>query len=90
LSAGREKVLAGILFDSETPAPRTVLTRGGLAAGRTLGSLVSPALRRALALAVLDPDAAAPGTALTAGGATCRTCALPFLPIPAPIPSGDG
>jgi aminomethyltransferase len=85
LAAGAEKILCGILFDSETPAPRTVLTRGGLAVGRTLDSLLSPALRRAIALAVLDADAAAPGTALTAGVAACRTTALPFLPIPAPI-----
>jgi aminomethyltransferase len=87
LAAGPDKVLTGILFDSETPAPQTVLTRGGLAVGRTLGSLVSPALRRAIALAVLDADAAAPGTALTAGSAACRTTALPFLPTPAPIGS---
>jgi aminomethyltransferase len=85
-AAGPEKVLAGILFDSETPAPRTVLTRGGFAVGRTLGSLVSPALRRAIALAVVDADAAAPGTALTAAGVACRTTTLPFLPTPAPLP----
>jgi aminomethyltransferase len=81
-TVGPEKVLAGILFDSETPAPQTVLLRNGFAVGHTLGSLVSPALRRAIALAVLDADAAAPGTALTAAGAACRTCALPFLPSP--------
>ena len=86
LAAGPEKVLSGILFDSETPAPRTILTRGGAAAGRTLGSLVSPALRRAVALAVMDSDAAAPGTELTAGNLACRTTPLPFLPTPAPLP----
>jgi glycine cleavage system aminomethyltransferase T len=73
------------LFDSETPAPQTALKRNGLAVGRTLGSLVSPALRRAIALAVLDADASTPGTALTAAGIACRTCALPFLPTPVPI-----
>jgi aminomethyltransferase len=83
-AAGPEKALTGILFDSDTPAPQTVLMRGGVAAGRTLGSLVSPALRRAVALAVVD--AGTPGTALTAGGVACRTCALPFLPTPAPLP----
>lgn len=86
LVAGPEKVLAGILLDSETPAPRTVLTRVGLAVGRTLDSLVSPALRRAIALAVLDADAAAPGTVLAAGAVACRATVLPFLPIPAPLP----
>jgi aminomethyltransferase len=85
-TAGPGKLLAGILFDSETPAPHTVLTRSGLAVGRTLGSLLSPALRRAIALAVVDSDSAAPGTALTAGAVTCRTTALPFLPTPAPLP----
>ena len=84
LASGAQKVLAGILLDSETPAPQTVLTRNGLAVGRTLGSLVSPALRRAIALGVVD--AGAPGTALTAGCAACRTTALPFLPTPAPLP----
>ena len=77
---GPGKVLTGILFDSETPAPQTALLRGGVAVGHTLGSLVSPALRRAIALAAMDAAAAAPGTALTASGAPCRTCALPFLP----------
>ena len=85
LAAGPGKVLTGILFDSETPAPHTVLTRGSLAVGRTLGSLLSPALRRAVALAFVDCDAAASGTALTAGTVTCRTTALPFLPTPAPL-----
>ncbi len=79
-TVGSEKTLAGILLDSETPAPQTVLTRNGTAVGRTLGSLVSPALRRAIALAVLDADAAAPGTVLSAAGVTCRTTPLPFLP----------
>ncbi|HEY0283403.1 MAG TPA: hypothetical protein VGC27_12360 [Rhizomicrobium sp.] len=85
LAGGGGKALAGILFDSETPMPQTVLMRGNLAVGSTLDSLVSPALRRAAALAILETDAAAPGTALTAGGAACRTCALPFLPTPAPL-----
>jgi aminomethyltransferase len=89
-AGGPEKVLAGILLDSETPAPQTVLMRGGHVVGRTLGSLLSPALRRAIALAALDADTAAPRTALTAAGVTCRTTALPFLPIPAPLSPGDG
>ncbi len=87
--AGPGKVLAGILLDCETPVPHAVLTRSGVAVGRTLDSLVSPALRRAIALAVLE--AGAPGTALTVGSIVCRTAALPFLPFPAPIiPSADG
>ena len=86
-AAGPEKVLTGILLDSETPAPHTVLTRNGVAVGCTLGSLLSPTLRRAVALAVVDAEASAPGTALTAGSAACRTAALPFLPTPAPLAS---
>ena len=77
-AAGPERLLVGLLFDSETPAPQTDLMRNGAVVGHTLGSLLSPALRRAIALAAIDP--AAPGTALTASGAPCRTCALPFLP----------
>jgi len=79
-AAGPDKALVGLLFDSETPAPQTYVMRSGAVVGRTLGSLLSPALRRAIALAAMEPGAAAPGTVLTAAGAPCRTCALPFLP----------
>jgi len=90
LAAGAERNLVGILLDSETPAPQTALMRDGRAVGRTLGSLNSPAMGRAIALAVVDADAIAPGTALVAGGTAGHVCALPFLPIPVPIPTGDG
>jgi aminomethyltransferase len=85
---GAGRTLAGVLFDADTPMPQTVLTGKSGAAGRTLGSAFSPALGRAVALAVLTPEAAAPGTLLSAGTATCRVTALPFLPIPFPIPDG--
>ncbi|MDE2111603.1 MAG: aminomethyltransferase family protein [Alphaproteobacteria bacterium] len=84
-AAGPQKILAGILLPSETPLPQAALARAGRAAGRTLGSLYSPALRRAIALAAVDAEAAAPGTELTAGGQVCRVAALPFLPPPAPM-----
>ena len=90
VGAGVDQVLAGILLNSETPAPQSVLTRNGRTVGRTLGSLSSPALGRAIALAVLDADAASPGTILQVAGGACRTATLPFLPIPAPLSSGDG
>ncbi len=90
LAAGAEQTLTGLLLEAETPAPQAALTRNGRAVGWTLGSFVSPALGRAIALAVLDGDAAAPGTELKLAGASCVTAALPFLPIPAPILSGDG
>jgi aminomethyltransferase len=90
LGAGADQVLAGLLLESETPAPQSVVTHDGRAAGRTLGSLMSPALGRAIALAVLDAGAATPGTALQVAGVVCQTAALPFLPIPAPLSFGDG
>jgi len=90
LAAGPDRVLAGILLDSETPAPDKELMRHGRSAGRTLGSLYSPALRRAVALGVLAADAVAPKTELTLDSRPCHTAALPFLPVPAPIPSSDG
>jgi aminomethyltransferase len=90
LAARASQILAGLLLESETPAPHAALTRNGKSAGRTLGSLTSPSLGRAIALAVLDPAHAMPGIELQLPGAGCRTVALPFLPIPVPIPSGDG
>ena len=90
LTAGPQQVLSGILLDSETPAPDRELMHHGRRAGRTLGSVYSPALRRAIALAALAADAAAPGTELMLNGSICHTAALPFLPVPAPIPSSDG
>ena len=90
LAAGAAQTLAGLLLDRETPAPHAALTRNGKPAGLTLGSLTSPSMGRAIALAVLDPAHAAPGTELQLPGAACRTVALPFLPIPGPMPSGDG
>jgi len=79
-AVGPERLLVGLLLDSETPVPQSDLMRNGAVVGHTLGSLLSPALRRAIALAAADPAAATPGTALTAAGVPCRTCALPFLP----------
>jgi aminomethyltransferase len=89
-AAGPAKTLTGVMFEDETVVPRTILTSQGRAVGRTLSTLYSPALGRAVALAVLEPEAAAPGTALMAGTAACRIAALPFLPLPAPIAVGDG
>lgn len=73
----RTRTRVGIEFDDELPRPRMELTRGGLAVGRTMSSLVSPALRRAIALAIVDNAVAAPGTVLSGGA---RVVALPFLP----------
>jgi aminomethyltransferase len=80
LAAPRGRTRVGIEFDGETPAPHTALKQGG----RTLHSLYSPALQRAIALAVVDTALAKPGTALTlADGTSARVCELPFLQSPA-------
>lgn len=75
--AGRR--LAGVLFDGEAPQPNGVMP-----GGRALGSLYSPALRRAIALAVVE-EGIADGAAVSVGGVPGQVIALPFLPIPAPI-----
>jgi len=76
LSAPRGKTRVGIALDGDTPMPQAPLLRHGETVGRTLGSLYSPALKRAIALAVVDNSAAAPGTQLDGG----RVATLPFLP----------
>jgi aminomethyltransferase len=81
------RVLAGIEWDGEQPAPFVPVFVGSKEAGRTLRSLYSPALKCAIALAQLTPDCAAPGTAIimrrleSAGWreSTGRVVALPFL-----------
>ncbi|MDE2072574.1 MAG: aminomethyltransferase family protein [Alphaproteobacteria bacterium] len=92
---GETRRLAGIQIDGETPAPYTPLMRSGAAIGQTLSSAYSPALRRAIALALVDVSAAAPGTELKLTlspslevpefrEAAVRVTALPFLPAPEP------
>jgi aminomethyltransferase len=80
LAAAAPKRPAGILFDDEIPVPHTPLTMAGRPVGATLGSLYSPAMQGAIALAVVDV-AVVPGTRLAAGGFGCRSCALPLLPL---------
>ncbi len=84
LQAPRVQTRVGIELDGEAPVPHTPLLRDGRIVGHTLGSLYSPALRRAIALAVVDLDVAELGTQLmlNSNAATARVCALPFLPIP--------
>jgi aminomethyltransferase len=79
LAVPRGQTRVGIELDGETPAPHAKLKQGG----RTLYSLYSPALQRAIALAVVDTALAKPGTALTlADGTSARVCGLPFLSTP--------
>ena len=81
------RVLAGIAWDAEQPAPFAPVFAGGKEVGRTLRSLYSPASKCAIALAQLDPVDAAIGTAvsmmrLESVGlmeSTGRVVALPFL-----------
>lgn len=73
LALPRTKTRANIEFDDEHPRPHRALRQGG----RTLHSLYSPALRRAIALAIVDVALAEPGTALTLeDGTPARVCEL--------------
>jgi aminomethyltransferase len=82
LAAPRTKTRVGIELDGDTPFPRADLMRNGRVIGRTMSSLYSPTLRRAIALAIVDNAAAAPGTELSGGA---RVVGLPFLPASDPI-----
>lgn len=85
---GTGPVLVGIELESDTPAGFTPVSVEGREAGRTLRSVYSPSLRRAIALAELAPTAAMAGTLVRVGCADGRTAcagrvaALPFLPVP--------
>jgi aminomethyltransferase len=93
LAAQESKTLVGLELDCETSAPHTPVLRNGQAIGHTLSSHYSPALRRAIALAIVEESAAAPGTELSLTlpptakapefrNAMARVAALPFLPVP--------
>ena len=92
---GETRRLVGIELDGEAPAPHTPLLRTGSAIGHTMSSLYSPALRRAIALALVDVSAAAPGTGLVLTlppsldvpefrMAAAHVVMLPFLSPPEP------
>ena len=85
LAAPRARTRVGVELDDETPAAHAPLVRDGRKIGETMGSLYSPALQRAIALAVVETPAAEPGTELTISGRSARVAALPFLPVPDPI-----
>ncbi|MGD0192093.1 MAG: glycine cleavage T C-terminal barrel domain-containing protein [Rhizomicrobium sp.] len=57
--------LMGIEIESQCPAPHTPLSLSGQIVGRTLSSLYSPSLRRAIALAQISPSAATAGARLS-------------------------
>jgi aminomethyltransferase len=82
LALPRTRTRAGLELDSETPAPHVAFE-----GGRTLHSLYSPALKGAIAHAIVDNARAALGTSITLpGGAKARVCALPFLGDGKPAP----
>jgi aminomethyltransferase len=83
LAAPRVRTRVGVELDVETPAPRTPLRRNGQLVGETMSSLYSPALQRAIALAVVKVSDSEQGTVLVLpDGRSARVCALPFLPVP--------
>lgn len=93
---GRRR-LVGVQIESETAAPQTPLLMHSHAIGQTLGSVYSPALRRAIALAQVDETAAKPGTGLSLTLPTsletpeyrsvvAQIVDLPFLPAPEALP----
>ncbi|HWE05224.1 MAG TPA: glycine cleavage T C-terminal barrel domain-containing protein, partial [Rhizomicrobium sp.] len=88
--------LMGLEIESRWPAPHMPIEAGGRNIGRTLHSAYSPALRRAIALALIDEGEALPARSVSltlppvrGRGAFSRVDAilvrLPFLPIAAPI-----
>ena len=91
---GKSKnVLVGVEIDSEIPASFATLVRNGIPVGRTLASVYSPVLRRAIALAQVERASARPGTAfaLTIPGSlalpetrevVARAVKLPFIEAP--------
>jgi aminomethyltransferase len=93
LTTRESRTLVGIEIESETPAPFTPLLHKGQIVGRTLTSLYSPALRRAIALAQVETSTSQPGTELSLTlspsaetpqfrNVAARVTALPFLPPP--------
>jgi aminomethyltransferase len=93
LAARETKTLIGLEIDSERTAPHTPVMRNGQKIGHTLSSHYSPALRRAIALAIVEESAAAPGTELSLTlsptidapefqNAIARVVKLPFLAVP--------
>lgn len=91
LAAAPGERVVGIELESETPAADTILYRDGVASGRMLTSLYSPALRRAIGWARVDAKSAEPGTRLSllfgpeAAPVAARVADLPFLPAPNPL-----
>ncbi|HEY4944254.1 MAG TPA: glycine cleavage T C-terminal barrel domain-containing protein [Rhizomicrobium sp.] len=79
MAARPNRRLVGLALDSSVPAPFTPVLANGAVVGRTLSSLYSPLLRRAIALAQLDEAHAAAGTRLTLTLPAARDVLLPTV-----------
>ncbi len=90
------RILVGVEIESDTPAPFASLTHRDWMVGRTLTSVYSPVLRRAIALAQIDRAISEIGTLLNltvpaslirtaALSGSARICSLPFLSQSDPI-----
>jgi folate-binding protein YgfZ len=76
---GVQKVLRGLVFEGEAPAPGAALLAEGREAGTVASVVHSPALGRTAGLAILHRRGAAPGTRLeVAGGGTAEVRELPL------------
>jgi aminomethyltransferase len=92
LAAAPRDRIVGVEVESEVPAaPDTILYQDGVASGRMLTSLHSPALRRAIGWARVESKAAEPETRLSlmfgpdATPVTARVVDLPFLSAPVSV-----
>lgn len=85
VAAGPDTTLAGVLFDGDMALADTPLTMDGRPAGKTLGARYLPVLRQGAGFAVIEGA----GGRFRCGDFACRSVALPFLPLPAPIPATE-
>jgi glycine cleavage system aminomethyltransferase T len=85
--------LVGIAIDSEIPASFSSLSLSGRSVGKTLTSVYSPLLRRAIALAQVEKSVAAIGTKFSVPlplsldrsdnrGVSAHVTTLPFVTLP--------
>jgi aminomethyltransferase len=85
---GHEKrLLVGLRLGSEVPAPFAPLMHEEYCVGQTLSSVYSPALRSAIAFAMIEPEFAVPDTKLNVADGNALVSDLPFLPLSAQIDS---
>jgi folate-binding protein YgfZ len=74
------KLVGLLLAGTEVPLDGTPVTSGDRDIGRVTSAIVSPALRRPIALAYVQRDFVEPGTTVGVGGRPATVSALPFVP----------